>query len=473
MISVLNQPTNSDPTDSDFTVQNYRQSITLAKNSYQAVNYRSIPWGQRFVLWRHDCDYSLNRSLVLARIEAELGLTATYFINPHCDFYNLLEVGQCALLQEIIALGHDIGLHFDSAFYSTVSEADLHQQVLREADLIEYFVGVRPAAFSFHNPSTFHLTCEADTYGGLVNCYSRRFKSEIPYCSDSNGYWRFRRLVDVLTEAKDPCLQVLTHPGWWQASPMPPRQRIFRSVYGRAAATMQSYDQGLVDGGRENLTGGSAALQFLKSINPELWSLGDYLWNSEHFDTLFVELWRLHERQIKRLCIAVFCKEWSVAAVDVNTFFENCDLAIDGSRLLEGVFGESFQHAKSTDVQICKDLVRMRNQMLHGRCSEPRLVLERGCIALCQLVESLAAKGMSQTIQYDGISHLDSIGILTDKTTDGELTDRLDELADEVSTVQLVQWERFKAAISKVTGVESMAEPLPSRADPPNPYSSI
>ena len=116
MISIENQPINHQANDQDFTVEAYRQLISLALTSYQLADYRSIPWGERFVLWRHDCDYSLNRSLALAKIEAEVGLWSTFFVNPHCEFYNLLESGQLALVKEMVQLGHDIGLHFDGAF---------------------------------------------------------------------------------------------------------------------------------------------------------------------------------------------------------------------------------------------------------------------------------------------------------------------------------------------------------------------
>jgi hypothetical protein len=449
MISIENQPINHQARDQDFTVEAYRQLISLALSSYRPTDYRSIPWGQRFVLWRHDCDYSLNRALALATIEAEMGIQSTFFVNPHSEFYNLLESGQIALIKKMVELGHAIGLHFDAAFYDSASENELHEQVSGEADLIEKFLGVRPAAFSFHNPTAFHLTCDEDTYGGLVNCYSKRFKTEVSYCSDSNGYWRFRRLLDVLSEAKDPCLQVLTHPGWWQEKPLPPRQRIFRSAYGRAAATMQLYDKGLADGGRENLNGNLHTMQFLKLINPKLFDLCDYLWNMEQFHTLFVELWRLHESQINRLCKAVFRKEWKVAASEVNDFFEDPDLAIDGWRLFGGVFDRSWQEATGTGEAIHKNLARIRNQLVHGRSAAPKPKLEEGCVFLCIAVESLATWGSCQSISYNGLSHLGTIGIPTYKTADGNLTDRLEEISGDISGFPAKRWERFKATMSK------------------------
>lgn len=455
MISINNQPINSEAMNSDFTVESYRQLIDLALKSYLVASYRFVPWGERFVLWRHDCDYSLNRSLALAHIEAESGLRSTYFVNPHCEFYNLLEKQQRDYIHQIAELGHEIALHFDADFYRTLSKSDLDKQVSAEADLLEYYLGVRPIAFSFHNPSAFHLTCEADTYGGLLNCYSKRFKEEVPYCSDSNGYWRFRRLHDVLTDATDPCLQVLTHPGWWQAKPMPPRQRIFRSVYGRAASTLRAYDANLELHDRTNHAGAATHLRFLKTVLPQSFELCDYLWNSSHFQSLFVELWRLHETQISNLCKAELREQWRVPAFEVNAFFESPLLAIDGWRLFVGVFGKTWQGAVGLDDSGYRAWVELRNALIHGRASASRQQLEEGCVFLCSTIESLAAWGNAQLIQYDGIAHLGFTGIPTFMTADGSLSDRLEEVADETPSLNNKKWAQFKADMSKVGAGET------------------
>ena len=82
---------------------------------------------------------------------------------------------------------------------------------------------------------------------------------------------------------------------------MLPRQRIFRSVLGRAASVMRLYDQGLEEHGRLNHAGPSAALRVLKDSRPRQYQLCDFLWNQGHLDVLFIELWRLNEAQINRL----------------------------------------------------------------------------------------------------------------------------------------------------------------------------
>jgi len=241
------------PHSNDFTEAHYASLLNLAKSNYKFVGYNEIEASDQFVLWRHDCDFSLNRALKIAEIEHEHGVNSTFFLNPHCAFYNLLEKGQAELVENIQSLGHAIGLHFDSQFYQISKEKELSEKVKKEAQWILGWFGVKPSVFSFHNPDQFLLSCDKESYGGLINCYAKIFKEEIAYCSDSNGYWRHQRLHDVLTKANDPKLQILTHPGWWQERPCYPRERIHRSIYGRADANINIYDLDLKRAGRLNI----------------------------------------------------------------------------------------------------------------------------------------------------------------------------------------------------------------------------
>jgi hypothetical protein len=243
------------PDISDFTAAHYSELLQLAKASYRFVGFDEVRQDRNVILWRHDCDVSLNRALRLAEIERDHSVTSTYFLNPHSEFYNLLEKEQTRIVRRIVSLGHRLGLHFDAAYYELESEVDLARLLSVEAKLLTDWFDADISAFSFHNPTEFLLSCDKETYGGLMNCYSRAFRLTVPYCSDSSGYWRFDRLRDVLHRAQDPCLQVLTHPEWWQETPMYPRERICRSVYGRADAVLSSYDKLLETHGRRNDSG--------------------------------------------------------------------------------------------------------------------------------------------------------------------------------------------------------------------------
>jgi len=389
MISVNNAPLNSASRDTDFTRESYRGLLAMAKRSYVFASYSAIPWGTRFVLWRHDCDYSLNRAHALARVEADEGVRATYFLNPHCEFYNLFEKSQHRLVREIIEMGHEIGLHFDAAFHEISDEAALGQLVDAEAALLEGLYGVRPSVFSFHNPVAAHMSCEADTYGGLVNCYSRRFKTEVSYCSDSNGYWRFRRLQDVLTDATDSCLQILTHPGWWQETAMPPRQRIFRSVYGRAKTTMRLYDAGLDAHGRQNISGAMDALRPISAIDPDAWELCDLLWNRGDFPALFCELWRLFDRRLQRGLMTYLQGELHVPADAAQKLLREAASLADGMTLAELVLKISRSAIVGEQAAMHDGWLALRGELMNGQELDDGL-LEQGCVYLCGVIQSIA-----------------------------------------------------------------------------------
>lgn len=407
MISANNVPLNSSPSDADFTIDSYCGLLATAKRSYEFASYSAIPWGKRFVLWRHDCDYSLNRARALACVEAEAGVRATYFLNPHCEFYNLFEKSQHRLVREIIQMGHEIGLHFDAAFHDISDEAALGQLVDAEAALLEGLYGVRPSVFSFHNPVAAHMSCEAETYGGLVNCYSRRFKTEVPYCSDSNGFWRFRRLQDVLADATDTCLQVLTHPDWWQETAMPPRQRIFRSVYGRANAAMRLYDAGLDAHGRQNISGAMATLRPIRAVDPDAWELCDLLWNRGDFPALFCELWRLLDRRLHRMLMTYLQDDLQVPADAAQKLLQEAASLVDAMTLAELVLRINRKDIGGESLVMHDTWLARRDMLMNGLELDDGL-LEQGCVYLCAAIQSVA-DGTRNAPKRSGASHWERI----------------------------------------------------------------
>jgi hypothetical protein len=390
----------------DFTTKTYRQLLGLAKKSYDFCLYNDIPWGQKFVVWRHDCDLSLNRAYALAKIEAEEGICATYFVNPHCEFYNIFEKSQHALVLGILDMGHEIGLHYDAAFFGSSDEGVLNRHVSEEASILERLYGVRPTVFSFHNPSLENLMCQAESYGGLINCYSKKFRDNVPYCSDSNGYWRHRRLDDVLRGASDSCLQVLTHPDWWQDNVMPPRQRIFRSVYGRAASVMKKNDALLDAFDRQNHAGASGCLGFLKELNPYLFGLCDFLWNAKYLPTLFVEISKWFEGQVHLLCQEWKCKQGKVNLSESSAISGVSVASLQHHNLIENSPDTGLRRIKIINGSTCREWLSLRDELLNGGVSIPLEKLEEGCIYICGQMEILANWGID-VLNYSGLTHND------------------------------------------------------------------
>ncbi|WP_176793810.1 hypothetical protein [Rhodospira trueperi] len=174
----------------------------------------------------------------------------------HSEFYSVLERGILNRLRDIAAMGHAIGLHFDPTFYGQEidSRADLERFISEERALLERLLHVRVETLSFHMPDTGRWQAsDDDEVAGLINAFGRGVRDRFAYCSDSNGYWRFQRLADVLEAVADERLHVLTHPCWWTPEPMAPRQRMARVIGGRADWLDRHYDSLIADSGRVNL----------------------------------------------------------------------------------------------------------------------------------------------------------------------------------------------------------------------------
>lgn len=384
--------------DADFTVAQYRQLLRLARGNWPLVSYESIPFGQRFLLWRHDCDYSLNRALALARIEHEEGIRATYFINPHCEFYHLLERSQMDIVRELVVLGHDVALHFDGMFHATRDEGELVRQLEADASLLENALGTRPAAFSFHNPSAFHLSCDKEIYADMVNCYSLRFKTEVAYCSDSNGYWRFRRLHDVLEQASDTSLQVLTHPGWWQDEQMTPREKVFRCVYGRAAATFRFFDAAIDAGTRTNPAGTRREVSVMRWAGRHICELSDQLFHQRHFVELLLILWRTLCQQTRSLCEAQTMsmhRQLSASTRDCADRFP--------SIWFERVFGVPWVAATGIGPERCCLLDQRVQSLLTGGHAPDAQELSDDCLELFNAIGALARWGQEHDLAWHGL----------------------------------------------------------------------
>jgi hypothetical protein len=238
----------------DFTEAAYADLVDAARERFAFEPFgtaRETP----HVLWRHDVDVSVHRALALARIETRAGVRSTYLLSLHSAFYSLLEPEVAARAREIFALGHWPGLHFDLSVYAGVDdEAELARRIDQERALLEDWIGHPVVALSFHNPDVVEVPAmRAERLAGLPNAFGAALATRYEYVSDSNGYWRFRRLEDVLADPDAEWLHVLTHPEWWPPEAMSPRARLERSAEGRARQVLLANDADLERFGRLNI----------------------------------------------------------------------------------------------------------------------------------------------------------------------------------------------------------------------------
>tara|TARA_B100001123_G_C15261455_1_gene1006751 strand:+ start:1110 stop:1862 length:753 start_codon:yes stop_codon:yes gene_type:complete len=212
---------------SDFTRKNYAKLLKIALKNHNFIDYTSVNDHKKYILWRHDVDYSINRAVELAKIENKLGVISTFFLHLQSPGYNIFDRKTYRQIKQILSLGHKLGLHFDANFYEIRNKDELISKLCVGSDIIYDLFDEKIKVFSFHEPSKFVLSEFTDyEYSGLINTYSNFFKNEVAYCSDSNGIWRFKRLEDFLIDNSEDKLQVLTHPVWWSREVLSPRDRI-------------------------------------------------------------------------------------------------------------------------------------------------------------------------------------------------------------------------------------------------------
>ena len=178
------------------------------------------------VLLRHDVDVDLSAAAVMASTEAQLGIKSTYFLMWRSPCYNLMSRAGQEYAEQILELGHDIGLHYDQGFDSSRSKSEQFSanQINLQADWIEHLLDCQVSAVSFHQPSKVLLQADIQC-GKRVNTYDRSTLSGFRYISDSNRIFPLWILsdeslgpdhkLDALKRCFPEDLQLLVHPMWW------------------------------------------------------------------------------------------------------------------------------------------------------------------------------------------------------------------------------------------------------------------
>lgn len=205
----------------DFTYSHYKDILNLIKNTdYTATFFNEANRSEKELILRHDVDVDLEKAYKMALIENKHGIKTTYFISIRSAFYNIFDKSNSDFIRRICGLGHQIGLHFDEAYYGTEDVENIKRNVDNEVRILNDYFDVNVFAVSFHRPSKFLLQSDIKLNNSLINVYSKKFTEEFKYVSDSRRMWKegcFCRLFDKSGPDyhKHNRIQALVHPVWW------------------------------------------------------------------------------------------------------------------------------------------------------------------------------------------------------------------------------------------------------------------
>jgi peptidoglycan/xylan/chitin deacetylase (PgdA/CDA1 family) len=195
----------------EFTYDAYRAFLDgLLDRGYDFGGFDApVPGGT--VVLRHDVDWSPERARRMARIEADRGVTATYFLLVSAPLYNVRADRIRAAIEEIESLGHRLGVHVSTHEYwdADPGREAVAERVREEQRTLGTVVDDVAEAVSFHIPPDWVLGVD---YDGFTNAYAPAFFEDVAYTADSNQRWREDPAFDGTPPER---VQVLVHPGLW------------------------------------------------------------------------------------------------------------------------------------------------------------------------------------------------------------------------------------------------------------------
>ncbi len=205
-----------------FTYDHFRFILSAAlENGYHFTGFGELPDARtgerRLCLLRHDCDNDLVAAAQLARIEADLDVRSTYFVMLRSALYNLMSPLNAALVREILALGHWLGLHFDEHAYTNQPTEMIPELVDRERRWLSEEFGRSVAVVSFHQPTSRVL--EGQIKLGCVSTYDPTDMAGFHYLSDSNLNFAQGCPSRLFRQRSHQHVQMLLHPEWWDDVP--------------------------------------------------------------------------------------------------------------------------------------------------------------------------------------------------------------------------------------------------------------
>ena len=122
----------------DFTIKKYRELVSALKDAgYEFVSYVDYADGRRadkLVVMRHDVDRSAKRARVLAEIENEMGVRASYYFRE--KFID-------DEIRYIASLGHEVGYHYEELVTEKGDVDKAYARIVRNVKKMRQVADVR------------------------------------------------------------------------------------------------------------------------------------------------------------------------------------------------------------------------------------------------------------------------------------------------------------------------------------------
>ena len=202
----------------DFTFAIYREmlaQLTARFRVQRVCDALTEPSAAGTLILRHDLDFSPALSLPIAEIESDLGVRSSYFVALHLHYNPHVQL-HAGALRRIAALGHEIGLHYDSTIYDDAGSSEVRSAWLQQhVSVLEEICQAPVVSIARHNPSIATGRDPFATGTPFHNAYDPTLFDDTIYLSDSCRGWRLGGLGPCWSIPSPQRIYLLIHPELW------------------------------------------------------------------------------------------------------------------------------------------------------------------------------------------------------------------------------------------------------------------
>lgn len=231
----------------DFTLHSYKVFLKeMIKNGYTFLTFAAWCEGKtvntdKVVLLRHDVDKQSRRALNIAKIEAELNLQSS--------FYFRVNSFNADIVSEVVALGHEIGYHYEDLSITKGDHKAAIQHFEKQLQRFRQFYPVKTICMHGSPTSAYdnkdlwktydyrHYGIIGEPYFDLFGAGEKPAVADIYYLTDTGRMWNGERfsvrdkvdiqksildyrttfdLIDAVQSGKLPDkIMITTHPQRW------------------------------------------------------------------------------------------------------------------------------------------------------------------------------------------------------------------------------------------------------------------
>jgi hypothetical protein len=233
-----------------FDYETFWQILDRVRETHRIVRFADVrdrvP-DEPFAILRHDVDYSTDAALRMAADESARGVRATYFLLLNGAYYNVFDPRHASVPARLVALGHEVGLHYDVTFLRQFPRTRWRELMRLQAAVLEGLSGEPVVSIAMHQPGIHgDDPLRGQPEFDFVNAYDDRFVRDATYLSDSCRAWR-DAAWELLTRGPLPrAIQLALHPLNWNVHDRD-RVAIFQDLHVGLAREIESAGCELLD----------------------------------------------------------------------------------------------------------------------------------------------------------------------------------------------------------------------------------